>query len=151
MSGFFPNLSFEAMQWLIKMLLNLYSTFLMTLPIVTCQLSPHWCDADGVWTIFQGVRNLHTHSFHAGPSVHLWPGMEHSSLGHAERFPDRRWLFHHHHIVVAERCVIRPERTPEQVLPLFLCTCGCQDCSSREWLIAPDGGKWLPTDAGKEH
>ena len=79
----FPNLSFRAIQQLIKMLLHLYSTFLTALQIVICQLWPHLWDADGVWTIFRRVRSLHSHLFQAGPSVGLWPGMEHSSLGQA--------------------------------------------------------------------
>lgn len=71
------------------MLLHLYSTFLMTLQIVACHLSPHLCDADGCGPFFRGSGDLHAHSSHAGLSVHLWPGMEHSSLGQAEWFPDR--------------------------------------------------------------
>lgn len=40
---------------------------------------------------------------------------------------------------------------PEQVLLLFLCLCGCQDCRSQEWLTFPHGGKLFPLAAGKEH
>ena len=40
---------------------------------------------------------------------------------------------------------------PEQVLLLFLCLSGCQDCRSQEWLTFPHGGKLFPLAAGKEH
>lgn len=66
----------------------------------------------GYSLIFRGSRTcMHTCPIPAQVCcVRLWPGMEFSSFGRAEQFTDRRWLFHCNNIVVAEGCVIRPQR-----------------------------------------
>lgn len=111
-----PKLEFGSYSTISKNWVHLCSTFLTTSHLGICPLSPHSCDPDPD-RCSEGQEPTCTCLFRAEPRVRLWPGMECSTFGWAEQFTDRLWL-HRNNIVVGEGRVIRPKRSPAQVLSL---------------------------------